>query len=61
MIGKFTAAGAVDDAAQFALSELAPVFKRGRNVINNAEREAKELRDKIKLQPPDKTDLVGAQ
>jgi len=31
------------------------------NVINNAEREAKELRDKIKLQPPDKTDLVGAQ
>ena len=31
--GKFTPAGASDDALQFALIEAVPVFKRGRNVI----------------------------
>jgi hypothetical protein len=45
---------------RFVLSNSAPVFKRGRNAIDAAKREAKELRDKIKLQPPDKTDIVGA-
>src|SRR5262249_44951067 len=58
--GKFTAAGVNDEALRFATSELAPSFARGRNAINAARREAKELRDKIRLQPPDKTDIVGA-
>jgi hypothetical protein len=57
--GKFTATGAADHVSEFAFSELASVFKRGRNVIDAARREAKGLRDKIKLQPADKTDVVG--
>jgi hypothetical protein len=58
--GKFTEAGAKDDVTQFTLSELTPVFRQGRKVVDAAKRQAKELRDKIKLQPPDKTDIVGA-
>jgi hypothetical protein len=58
--GKFTEQGAADAVAQFALGELTPVFKRGRNVIDAARREANSLRDKIKLQPADKADVVGA-
>jgi hypothetical protein len=57
--GKFTPSGANDDALQFALTELVPLFKRGRNVIEQAKREAKALRDKVKLQLTDKTDVVG--
>jgi hypothetical protein len=57
--GKFTEQGVADSVAQFALSELTPVFKRGRNVIDAARREAKGLRDQIKLEPTDKTDVVG--
>ena len=58
--GKFTPAGAADDALQFALSELVPAFKQGRNTIDAAKREAKSLRDEIRLQSPDKSDVVGA-
>src|SRR5262245_54712542 len=58
--GKFTAACFNDEALRFATNELAPSFARGRNAINAAKREAKELRDKIRLQPTDKTDIVGA-
>jgi hypothetical protein len=58
--GKFTAAGAADEALQYALSELVPTFKRGRNTIDVAKAEAKSLRDTIKLKQPDKSDIVGA-
>jgi len=58
--GKFTAAGAADDALQFALSELVPTFKQGRTTIDSAKAEAKSLRETIKLQQPDKSDIVGA-
>jgi hypothetical protein len=58
--GKFTSAGANDDTLQFALIELTPAFRRGRNIIDKAKREAQELRGKIRLQPTDKTDVVGA-
>jgi hypothetical protein len=58
--GKLTSAGVKDDTLQFALVELTPVFKRGRNIIDKAKREAQELRSKVKLQPTDKTDVVGA-
>jgi hypothetical protein len=58
--GKFTPASAADDALQFALSELVPTFKQGRTTIDAAKREAKSLRDKIRLQSPDKSDVVGA-
>src|SRR5215471_7522342 len=43
--GKFTEAGAADDALQFALSDLVPTFKRGRIAIDAAKREAASLRD----------------
>jgi hypothetical protein len=58
--GKLTATGAADDALQYALSDLVPQFKKGRDTIQAAKREVASLRDKIKLQPSDKTDVVGA-
>jgi len=58
--GKFTASGATDHVAEFVFKDLVPTFKRGRNAIEAARREAGKLRDKIKLQPGDKTDVVGA-
>lgn len=57
--GKFTPDGANDDALQFALNNLVPTFKRGRAAISAAKKEVTALRDKIKLQPIDKTDVVG--
>ena len=58
--GKFTSSGIADDMTRHVLSNSTPVFKRGRNAIDAAKREAKELRDKIQLKPPDKADIVGA-
>jgi hypothetical protein len=58
--GKFTEAGARDDALAFALNEAVPTFKRGRDAIAAAKREAAALREKIKLREPDKTDVAGA-
>jgi hypothetical protein len=58
--GKLTATGAADDALQYALSELVPTFKQGRNTIDAAKAEVRSLRDTIKLQQPDKSDIVGA-
>jgi hypothetical protein len=57
--GKLTPAGVTDDALNFATSELAPAFKRSRHVIDVAKAEAKGLREKIKLEPADKSDVVG--
>src|SRR5262249_37056511 len=59
-IQKAGTAGIADDVTRHVLSNSTPVFKRGRNAIDAAKREAKELHDKIRLQPPDKTDIVGA-
>jgi hypothetical protein len=56
---KFTADGVNADALQFAINNLVPTFKRGRIAIANARQEAAALRDKIKLQPVDKSDVVG--
>ena len=58
--GKFTPTGVADAAQQYTLSDLVPTFARGRDTIKVAKREAAALRDKIKLQPSDKTDVVGA-
>jgi len=58
--GKFTPAGVADDVTSFVLGNSVPVFKQGRNAIDAARREVKELRDKIKLQPPNSGDIVGA-
>jgi hypothetical protein len=58
--GKFTPSGAADDALKYALTDLVPSFKRGRDTIQTAKREVASLRDKIKPQPTDKTDVVGA-
>ena len=56
---KFTPEGVTQDARDFAINELAVTFKRGRNAIDAAKREAAERRSKIQLQPADKTDVVG--
>lgn len=58
--GKYTPQGSADDALQFVLTKAIPTFKRGRDAIAAAKREAASLRDKIKLQPPDKGDVAGA-
>jgi hypothetical protein len=57
--GKFTETGLQEDAKRFAASTLAPVLHRGRLEIAAAKKEAAERRAKLKLQPVDKTDLVG--
>src|SRR5262245_34653178 len=57
--GKFTPAGVGDHVLGFATSQLAPAFKRGRHAVDAAKAEAKALRNKITLQPVDKTDVVG--
>jgi hypothetical protein len=58
--GKFTETGLQEDARRFAVSTLAPTLHRGRLEIAAAKKEAAERRAKLTLQPPDKTDLVGA-
>jgi hypothetical protein len=57
--GKFTPDGLRDETLTFALTQLVPTFHRARQLIAQAKREAAELRDKIKLQPVDKADVVG--
>jgi hypothetical protein len=57
--GQFTEAGLTENAKKFALTQLAPALHRGRLEIAAAKKEAAELRNKLTLQPPDKTDLVG--
>jgi hypothetical protein len=58
--GKFTSEGLKDEVLKFGLSQLVPAFHRGRQVIAAAKRELAALRDKVKLAPVDKTDLVAA-
>jgi hypothetical protein len=58
--GKFTADGIKDEVLTFGLTQLVPTFHRGRQVIAAAKRELAALRDKVKLAPVDKTDLVAA-
>jgi hypothetical protein len=58
--GRYTAAGVTQNVTDYALAQMAPRFKRGRNTLEAAKAEAKALREKIKLQPADKTDLVAA-
>src|SRR5262249_15877507 len=58
--GKFTPAGAADDTLRFATSSLAPVFHQGRFAIEKAREEAHALRNKIRLQPANPGDIVGA-
>src|SRR5262245_33805875 len=58
--GRFTDAGINDDALQFATSKLAPVLHRSRQTIAKAKQEAAERRAQLTLQPPDKSDVVGA-
>jgi len=57
--GQFTEAGLLEDAKRFAVSKLAPVLHRGRQAVAQAKREAEEQRAKLKLQPLDKSDVVG--
>ena len=58
--GKLTADGVSDDVLQFALSQAVPTFKRGRLAIAAAKREASELKEKLKLTPPDTSDQFKA-
>jgi hypothetical protein len=58
--GKFTSEGLKDEVLTFGLTQLIPAFYRGRQLIAAAKRELGELREKVKLAPPDKTDLVAA-
>ena len=58
--GKFTADGVSNDVLQFALNQAVPVFKRGRLAIAAAKREASELKEKLKLTPPDTSDQFKA-
>ena len=58
--GQFTEAGLVESAKKFALSQLAPALHRSRQEIQAARKEALVLRNGLTLQPPDKTDVVGA-
>jgi hypothetical protein len=58
--GKFTADGVSNDVLQFALNQAVPVFKRGRLAIASAKREASELKEKLKLTPPDTSDQFKA-
>jgi hypothetical protein len=57
--GRFTEAGLMQDAQQFALRELTPILHRGRQHVAAAKREIAEKRSKLTLQPIDRTDLVG--
>jgi hypothetical protein len=54
--GKFTADGVRDDVLGFALNNAVPAFKRGRDAIAAARREAAALREKTKLQNIDTSD-----
>jgi hypothetical protein len=56
---KFTADGVTAEVRQFVLATAVPRIKRARNAIAKAKQEAAALRNKIKLQPVDKTDVVG--
>jgi hypothetical protein len=58
--GKFTADGVSNDVLQFALNDVVPVFKRGRLAIAAAKLEASELKEKLKLTPPDTSDQFKA-
>src|SRR5689334_8888102 len=44
--GRFTDAGAVEDSLGFAINQAVPTFKRGRETVAAARREAAELRNK---------------
>jgi hypothetical protein len=57
--GRFTPEGLKADTLQFAVGH-APVFRSGFAQIASAKREAARLRGNIKLEPADRTDLVGA-
>ncbi|MDB5553197.1 MAG: hypothetical protein JWL86_3181 [Rhizobium sp.] len=58
--GKLTDQGVTDAALNFTLNSAVPIFKRGRDIIKAAKAEAQALREKVKLAPPDKTDVVSA-
>jgi hypothetical protein len=58
--GRFTSEGLKDEVTTFGLTQLVPKFHQGRQVIAAAKRELAGLRDKVKLSPPDKTDVVAA-
>src|SRR5262249_34925331 len=58
--GKFTADGVSTDVLQYALNHAVPVFKRGRLAIAATKREASELKEKLKLTPPDTSDQFKA-
>jgi hypothetical protein len=58
--GKFTEAGAVDDARQFALENLVGPLHRARTTVAKAKAELAERRAKLTLQAPDKTDVAAA-
>jgi hypothetical protein len=57
--GSYTAQGANDAVLHFAINNLVPTLTESRNSVKAAKQVVATLRDKIKLQPRDKTDVVG--
>ena len=58
--GRFTADGVKDDALNFTMSNLIPVFHRARTTIRKAKAEVAERRSRLKIEGPDKSDVAGA-
>jgi hypothetical protein len=58
--GQFTPEGVKADTLRYAAEKIAPDLHRGKHQVAAAKKEAAELRAKIQLPQPDRTDLVGA-
>jgi hypothetical protein len=52
--------GVKDDVLKFALSHLVPVFHHARNTIKKAKAEIAELKSRLKVEGPEKTDVAAA-
>jgi hypothetical protein len=57
---KFTAEGIRDEIQKYVFGNPVPSLHRSRLLIRKARAEATERKSRLKLQPPDKSDLVGA-
>jgi hypothetical protein len=57
--GRFTDAGLGDEMLGFVRTGAVATLKRGRDAITAARREVAAQREKVKLQPVDKMDVVG--
>jgi hypothetical protein len=56
--GKYTDAGVIEQLIPTALEQVKSV-RKAQNTIQRAKAERAERRDRLKLNPPDQTDIVG--